>query len=293
MKNVFIFFIFLLLLSSCNWWDKLTSDGQIKKKEKTPVARVGENYLYKEDLSEMTKSANMSKEDSEKVVNRYIDSWIRNQLFLKEAETKLTFEEEEIDKKVQEYRNQLLMYAYQKQIIEQNNAIDVTEEEIKKYYEQYSKDFELKQNIVKGIFMKVSKTAPKVEQLRNLLKSKNLEDTEKYRSYAYSYADLAILNDSVWFDFQDMIANTPFMEKIQDKSKSLKTNNYFETSDNTHLYFILIKDSRVFGEISPLEFVHDQIKNILINKKRLDIINRYEIDIYEKAKLDEDYEIFK
>jgi hypothetical protein len=280
-------------LSSCDWWNKLISRGGTEKKEKTPIARVGDDFLYKEDLVEMMKSTSMSKEDSEKVVNRYLDSWIRKQLFLKEAEIKLTFEETEIDKKVQEYRNQLLMYAYQKQIIEQNSAIDVSEGEIKKYYEQFSKDFELKQNIVKGVFMKVSRTAPKAEQLRGWLKSKNAEDVEKYRSYAYSYADLAILNDSVWFDFQDMIANTPFMEKIPDKSKSLKSTNYFEALDNNHYYFVLVKDVRVFGEISPLEFVHDQIKNLLINKKRLDIINRYEVDIYEKAKPDEDYETFK
>lgn len=295
MIKIFLYVSILIGLSACNWWEKLmtirTNTGE--KKTKTPIARVADEYLYKEDISDIIRSASAAKEDSLRIIKRYIDSWIRKQLFLQDAEKNLKADESEIERKVTDYRNQLLMYAYQKQLIEESPQADVSEEEIKRYYEQYAKDFELKQNIVKGLFLKVPQAAPKIDQLRSSLKSNKAEEVEKVRSYAYSYAELAILNDSVWIDFQDMLANTPFMEKLPDKTKALKTSNYFEVADQTHYYFIAIREFKLFGEISPVEFVQDQIKNILINKKRLEIIQRYENQIFEKAKPAEDYEIFQ
>lgn len=294
MTRIFLYLSLLVGLSACDWWNKLTSidKSTSEKRSKTPIARVADNYLYKEDISDIIRSSGASKEDSLRIIKRYVDSWIRKQLFLQDAEKNLKADENEIERKVIDYRNQLLIYAYQQQLIEENPQASVSEKEIKQYYEQNAKDFELKQNIVKGMFLKVPLAAPKIDQLRSSLKSKKPEEIEKIRSYAYSYAELAILNDSVWIDFQDMIANTPFMEKIIDKTQALKTSSYFEVADQTHYYFITIHEFKLFGEISPVEFVQDQIKNILINKKRLEIIQRYENQIFEKAKPNEDYEIF-
>ncbi len=45
--------------------------------------------------------------------------------------------------------------------------------------------------------------------------------------------------------------------------------------------------------MSPLEFETDNIRNIIINKRKLELINKMENDVYQKARNEEDIEIYK
>ena len=62
----------------------------------------------------------------------------------------------ELEKELNEYRNNLLLYAYrEKLVIDQLDTV-ITEEEVEEYYEGNKKNFELKRNIAKILFVKVT-----------------------------------------------------------------------------------------------------------------------------------------
>ena len=77
-----------------------------------PIARVGDSYLYKSDVTPLL-SDTMSPEDSTMIVNNYIDRWATQELFIQRAKLNLPQEKQDaFEELVEEYRNDLYIEAY-------------------------------------------------------------------------------------------------------------------------------------------------------------------------------------
>ncbi len=137
------------------------------------------------------------------------------------------------------------------------------------------------------------KEAPQTDRVKVWLRSNSEADAEKLRSYAYTFGDSYLLDDSVWLDFDEYLYNTPFKEEITNPIQTLKRSTLLETSDSTHLYFIKIKDYKISDQHSPVEFVKAQIRDVLINKRIVALRKDRENEIFEKALKNEDYEIYE
>ena len=98
--------LIVLTLSSCQF---LKSEENEAKGE--PVARVYESYLYKEDINEIVPSE-LSGDDSSSFVQNFVNVWAKNQLMVYKAEFNLTEEQKRFEEKINNYRNDLLKYAY-------------------------------------------------------------------------------------------------------------------------------------------------------------------------------------
>ncbi|UZR93598.1 peptidylprolyl isomerase [Chondrinema litorale] len=289
MRNPFIFILTILIISSCDFFK---SGSDQNPENGNPVARVGENFLYDKDLRGLVPPRSSS-EDSANILNRYIDSWVRKQLILKSAEESTNINEAEIARKMQDYRYQLIVYNYEKRYIQEKLDTAISEDEIQQYYDENRDNFILKQNIIKGILLKVPKEAPQTDRVKVWLRSNSEADAEKLRSYAYTFGDSYLLDDSVWLDFDEYLYNTPFKEEITNPIQTLKRSTLLETSDSTHLYFIKIKDYKISDQHSPVEFVKAQIRDVLINKRIVALKKERENEIFEKALKNKDYEIYE
>ena len=296
MNRLFLIIAGLILLSACQE-KSLPSFLRFKNKEAqegqllTPVARVYDNYLYLEDLEGIV-DANSSSADSASILNRYVDSWIRKQLIIAEAARQINFDEAELERKILDYRYALMVYEFEKKYVNQRVESEVSEEEVKAYYEENKANFELKQNIIKGIFAKVPKEAPRIGRLRNLFESElDDEAREEIKSYCLSFAASYSLDDSVWYDFEDVVKNTPLVS-IPNKVQFLKANNFIETSDDIYVYFVKVTDYKITDQISPLEFVRDDIAKIITNKRKVALTQKLEEDIYKEASENNEFEIY-
>ena len=288
MRNLFTF-ILLLFLVSCNFFN---TTGEQDAANGNPVARVDDNYLYDKDLQGLV-PPRTSSEDSANILKRYVNAWVRKQLILKSAEESTNINEAEIARKMQDYRYQLIVYNYEKKYIRERLDTAISDEEIQEYYDENRDNFILKQNIIKGILLKVPKEAPQTDRLKVWLRSNSEADAEKLRSYAYTFADSYLLDDSVWLDFDEYLYNTPFKDEITNPIQTLKRSTILETSDSTNLYFIRIRDYKISDQHSPLEFVKAQIRDVLINKRIVALKKERENEIFEKALKNEDYEIYE
>ena len=65
-----------------------------------------------------------------------------------------------------------------------------------------------------------------------------------------------------------------------------------EDSNEENLYFLRIKEYKISDQISPLEFVRNDIKQIILNKRKVAIANQLEEEVFEKAKSSNKYEIY-
>lgn len=288
-NNLVYLFILLLVASSCDLI-KMKEDQPQEAVKANPVARVGENYLYPEDLEGIATSG-MSVEDSTERTMRFVNNWIRKQLLIGEAATKIEFDEAEIERKILDYRYSLMGYEYQSYYINQNLNMEVDDAEIETYYNENIDNFILKQNIIRGRFIKLPTGAPKMDRIKNLLNSTRDENIEELNSYALSFAATYQLNDSVWMVFDEVIKNSPLAE-IPNKVQFLQSNRYIETADLQFRYFLKILEYRISDNTSPLEFVKEDIKNIIINKRKVQLAQQLEEDVYERATKNKEFEIY-
>lgn len=256
-----------------------------------PVAKVDNAILYQRDLTGIV-GKDISPRDSANLVNRYINSWVKKQLLISEAAEKINFDQASIERKVLDYRFALMVHEYKKFYVSNNLDTSVTESQIHSYYTENKDNFELKQNIFRGYFITVSKDAPKINQLRTLINSNNPKDFKELKSYCFRFAESYFLEDSVWINFDEAIRNTPFVS-VTNKVDFLKSNRFVEESDNESIYFLKIKEYKISDQISPLEFVKNDIQQIILNKRKVTIANQLEEEVFEKAKSSNKYEIYK
>jgi hypothetical protein len=255
------------------------------------VARVGNTYLYKTDIANLV-DENVSSEDSAQLVNSYLDNWLRKELFIREALGNNRIDQTEIQRKVEAYRYTLISYEYQRLKVEEQLNKEVSDQEILQYYEDNIENFQLRQNILRGRYLKISQKAPKKADIRRWIKSDREDDLEKLRSYGFQFASDYSLQDSTWINFDDLTKNSPF-STLENKVQFLRRNRYVEESDSLYLYLLRVHEYKLSEQVSPLEYVKGDIKNIIINKRKVDIAKSLENQVYARAKRNEDYEIYK
>ena len=156
MRNIVAISLFALMLVGCDLL--VSSDSTREINSSNIVASVGENTLLKSDMN-LASNKSQSTEDSTRLANEYVENWIRKELFLREANSSVSIDLSEIEKKVSDYRYTLLSFEYQRLYIQQNLDTTISKEEILNYYEQNQENFALRQNIIKGKFIKLSKEA--------------------------------------------------------------------------------------------------------------------------------------
>lgn len=245
-----------------------------------PIARVGEVYLYPSQISELFPSK-IKQNDSLLILNNQVDKWVRKQLLLQKAELNLTEEQKDVSGQIDEYRTSLLIFKYEQSLILQKLDTIITQEEIEAYYNENQSNFILDRNLVKALFIKLPRNAPNVEQFRRLYTSEKEEDVQQLESYCYQYATKFDFFDDDWVNFTRIQAELP--QRVWSPEKSLKWYKRIEQKDSTYNYFVYISDKRVEGDTAPIEYVSDNIKSVILNKRKVKFLTDMENDIFNDA----------
>ena len=293
MSNTITSLATIILLSglvSCDLF-KIKETNPEAISETPPVARVYETYLYPEDLEGLTSEA-INSSDSTDIAERYVRSWIKKQLLIDQASARIDFDEAELSRKILDYRYALMVHEFKQFHINEKLQTEVTEGEIQSYYDSNQDNFELKQNIIRGIFIKLPKEAPKINKVGKLIRSKKPKEHEELASYCFQFATYYTLEDTLWLNFDELIQSTP-LASIPNQEQYLKTNKYVETNDQNFEYFLYINEYKIADQISPLEFVRDDIEEIIVNKRKIALANQLETDIYSEAQTNNDFEIYR
>ncbi|TAJ14324.1 hypothetical protein DMA11_05575 [Marinilabiliaceae bacterium JC017] len=269
---VFTLTISLLFFNSCNPTDHDPLSD--------PVVQVGEKTLTKGKLFGATPD-NLSEQDSLAFAMEYINRWIKAELMLQKAELNLPPEEKDVEQLLEEYRRSLLVHHYQQKLLKQKYSPLITSTEIETYYNNMIDNFQLNEPIFKGLYIVVSNTAPNLDDLKKWYRSDNSEDLVKLESYCYQNAKKYDVFFDNWKSFEQINKKLP--KPITNTERVLKSRKYYEISDSLYHYFIAIKDYKLINDTAPLDFVEQKIKAILLNKKRLEFIDKLESDLYEEG----------
>ncbi len=261
--------LFLVLgLFSCNFFKKDT--------DKLLVTVYGDK-LYFSDIQDLI-SPGLRSEDSLKLVQAICEKWAKEQILVQKAKINLPLVLQDVQAQVESYENSLLIYSYQKELLNQKLDTIVNDDEIESYYEKNKENFILKDAVVRVNYIQLKKEVPYLWRVQRLFKKEDEESKLLLEDYCYQFADDYYLDDS-WLSVDDIFKVLPdsYTSRNLHKGKSI------EFADDDYYYFLHVKKYISKGSVSPLEMVSNQIHSIIINKRKIDFLKHVEMDLYQNA----------
>ena len=242
------------------------------------IASVNENDLL---LSQILKEMPNQIEDSTFFVEKYMNDWIRKQLMIYHAEINLSSDIQNYEKQIEDYRASLLIYAYQQELINQNFDTSISYTQVESYYNQYKDEFKLSKNIFKGRFIVVEKSAPQLKNLNKWYKSDKEISILDLTDYCQQFAKEYYLEDDKWQYFS--VFNNKLPEYIQEEDYFLENTKGVVFEDENLRYYVFVKDFKINGSVSPLELEQDKIRNVLLNKNKIEYLKQLEDELYQNG----------
>ncbi len=278
MKNLFWPVLLIIIVSCSN-----------NKSSENVLARVYNDYLYESEIREIVPPG-ISAKDSISLVKNYINNWVSQKLFLQKAEKNLHEDELTFKKQLEEYRNSLVIYTYESKLVTQNLDTAVEQSEIETYYNDNLENFQLKDNIVKVYYARFIEGIPELNKIRRFFYSETPEARDSLDRYIEKFSDLYFLNDETWILFDDVLKFVPI--NTYNKEAYLQNHRKIEIKDEGHVYFVNFADFKVKDGISPLSFEKENIRQIILNKRKLKIINDMKDEVFNTALENNDFEIY-
>lgn len=260
-----IFWISVLLYAGCKSGAESTEEI---------VATVGNKHLYTSELEQIIHPS-VSNTDSISLANAYTDQWIRDQLLMREA-NKSVSSSIEIEHLVADYREKLIKYKFENQILEERFDQYVSEGELNAFHENNKERFVLNDAVFRCQLAIVSRRAEGVEQFNTDWRKGN---TNAIITYVKKHAINSDITDEKWHTYRDL--STHWSDEISESR--LKTQQYQRQTDGDSLIFVNVLESKEKGDLAPLGYIANQLSQMILLQRRQKIIEDYKTELYEKA----------
>lgn len=249
------------------------------------LVKVGKEVLTKNELSQnMPYGLNQS--DSTKFARAFIRSWIDRKT-LSEIATKNISDLSRINRMVEDYRNELIMWEYRQQMYESRANKELSPDSIAAYYEIHKNEFKTTAPYIKGIYIKVADYAANLDKLKKWYRSDKAEDIDNIEKYGLSEAIHYNYFRDKWIDWEQIESKIPY-DFGTNHDLFLKQHKYLETSIGGFTYLLSISEYLPSGSIMPLELASELIRETIINRRRLDYDRQLRQNLYNKGIKDGD-----
>lgn len=282
-KSIYIICVALLLVS-CDYF------YYSPRKSNGALARVNDVYLYEKDITGL-KPKSLSKEDSTIFVSNLINRWATQQLLEQGAGFNLDPKRlAEFDRLAKQYRSDLYSKAYLEALVNKNLDTLVGREEAFNYYKKNMEAFRLNENLINLRYVSVNKKRKDLKFIKKAFKRYNGKDMGLLDSLSIHFKSYS-LRQSLWIRTSQAIARIPVLttKNVEDLTQE---SNYIELKDKTHVYLININNVLKRNSVAPLEYVKPTINQIVLNKRKLDLIANLEKEIAKDAIKKNQFEIY-
>ena len=279
--KVYLFLISFLFVS-CDF---------IENKPDQVLARLGDEFYYTSDLMEVFPTG-LNEEDSVIFVKNRIDDWAKEKLLFKKALVNLGDEKQEnLNQLIESYKNELFSYAYQEKIVKSAMDTFISLESVREYYNLNKLNFKLNQEIINARYLKINSENYNLKDVVKRFRRFKQSDKIFLDSISLQFSSY-YFNDSLWIN-KDVFFNK--IPEINDRLKQniVKNKLFYRLQDSLELYLINIKDYKLKNDIAPFDYIKSTLKQVLLNKKKLEFISKFEYEIIEDALQQNELEFYE
>lgn len=277
------YLVLILVVSSCSYFKK--------PQEPEAIARVGDVYLYKSDIKDMVPKGT-SKNDSIAIVKSFIGRWATQKILYNAAEYNLSdVQMEGFEDLINQYKNDLYTKAYLEELVKQQIDTVVTESQINAYYNTNKQFFKNSTELIKLRYINLVKENQKLDKIRTKFSSFTKNDKKELQELAIQFKSYAF-NDSLWVDINQVYEKLPFIN-VNNKEQYMVSGKNFQYPDSTTVWLVKVNNVLSKNEATPLQFLRPTIKQVIINKRKLELVKTIEKEITNDAIKNNKYEIYK
>ena len=269
----------------------LTSCDYIKLQEKDAptseiIAIVNTYKLFKADLKDFL-PRNISREDSLILVKSFIQDWAVKKLLLDAAANNNSQESlKSINNLVQDYKESLLINNFKEALIKQQLDTIISDDEVEAYYLINNENFKLNEDLVKSKYLYFDASVINKKEIIKFFKSEEIEDAEELERQQLSFK-MYQLNDSIWTELDKILLKLPFS-----KENLLKKSKFIQKQDSLGLYLVAIRDVLRRNDIAPLSYIKPTIKEMILHKRKIELIRNIEKIIVRDATKNNNFKIY-
>ena len=279
--RIYQIFILFILVSSCDYFKQ--------GPEQTPIARVNDSYLYLEDVEALI-SEGTSSQDSLILVNNFITRWATQQLLISRAKINLPEKQlEQYERLIDQYKSDLYTEAYKNVIIGSQLDSLISDNEMKLYYENNKENFRLNDELVKVRYIHLDNSFSNKNQVRRLLERFDSEDIQELKTMSLQFKAFNF-NDTTWVRKEALIEALPAL--IDKSTQVLKKSNFTQLQDSLGVYLVKIEEVLQTNDIAPLTHIKPTIEQIILNKRKLELLKKLETDITKDAINNDNFETY-
>ena len=283
MKVFYYLITFLFFFTSC--------ELSIKNSENDAVARVNDIYLNIEDIDQSL-FFGLSKKDSLFQIQNIINDWATSKLLEDGALLNLNSrQQQEFEKLIKKYKSDLYTSAYIEALVKKNLDTIILDHQFEKIYNQNKELFVLKEDLIKLRYINHDVNMPNASEIKRRFKRFNNEDQAILDTISIQFNSF-FLNDSVWIKSDDVVKKINPLNKGFNKLL-LKKLNFIQLKDSLGLYLIQIENIASEGEKAPISYVIPTIKQIILNRRKLKLINQLKSEIVNDAIKNKKFEIYR
>lgn len=229
-------------------------------------------------------------EDSMALAKQYIDNWLRDRVLMFNAEQNLSLAQKDVEAELQAYRRSLILHAYEQALIDEKLDTAVSVSEVEQYYLGNEKNFVLKDDIVRVRWFKVREDDRRtLERIEDLWRS---DDQQKLRELEIWRAQRGIgITDTGddWIDFNELLKEVPI--ETANPTDFLAHAQKIVVKDSVNTYFVDLLEHRLRTATAPLQRVAPSIRAIIINQRKLRLLEGMRNDLYDHARANKDVEL--
>jgi hypothetical protein len=256
-----------------------------------PVARLGEHYLYVEDIPDYVYSGR-SAADSAAAVQDFVNKWASKQIMIQKAQLNLPSSQiQEFERLISNYRSDLYTLAYKEALVNQNTDTIIDPQSLLDFYESEKENFKLSEKIVRLRFITVSDDYSDIDQLRSSLISYSEAEQQSLDSLSIYFKKIN-LNDSIWVPMS-MVLKEIGPLNANNEHLYLKKSQFFEIQDSIGVYLGFVKDVLRANEAAPISYIEQNIRTVLLNRRKQAFLRSLESDIIDEAIKKNEFEIYE
>ena len=282
MKKFTVYILIFFLFGSC--------DLSVRNSDIDKIARVNNVYLTIDDIDQSL-FYGLDKKDSLFQIQNVINDWATKVLLEDGALVNINIKkQEEFERLIQQYRSDLYTSAYLEGLVKNNLDTIILDYQYEEIYKQNKELFVLKEDLIKLRYVNHDKSMPNANDIKRRFKRYNFEDQAILDTISIQFNSF-FLNDSVWIKSEDVLKKINPLTKGFNKVL-LKKLNFIQLKDSLGLYLIQVNDIIEAGDQAPISYALPTIKQIILNRRKLKLVNQLKSEIVNDAIKNKKFEIY-
>ncbi|MCC6752730.1 MAG: hypothetical protein IT266_01970 [Saprospiraceae bacterium] len=236
----------------------------------------GRKLHYQEIANDLP--AGLQGKDSAQFFNSYVDRWLKDQVLLADAVSRLA-EKREIEVLVDQYRDELMLMRYEDQLLKEKLDTAISREELEKYYQSNKSNYKLESTIFRFVMVKATKPVADSRKLDQLWASGyKTADLQGLRRYCDNNAEICFLNPGRWYKWEEIGRYIPSRFLSERNISGGMKRDFADFNYSYKIHFLEVVHPH---EDPPLSFVADQAKRAILHERKRKLLEQHKTERYE------------